>query len=134
MEMGRVEAVVIGVVIVAFIAAAGASTFYGSRAHSQVTLANRSVEAISHVQLRQGDRETTLGQIEPGDMRSADFMSRVGPLTLTVTFSSGRTLSADDVGYVAPATPVTVFFNITDDKIALVYVVNRNPSSGYSKR
>jgi hypothetical protein len=46
---------------------------------------------------------------------------------------SGRTLSADNVGYVAPAIPVTAFFNVTDDEVALQNVVKRNPSN-YSKR
>jgi hypothetical protein len=129
MEDGRTRTVLIGIALVAFLAAFGANTFYGFSTHSQVTLINRSAETISSARLRQGDRETGLGRIEPGDMRSADFIARGGSLTLTVTFISGRTLSANDVGYVAPNTAVTVFFNVTDDKLALQSIVKRNPKS-----
>ncbi len=129
MEGGLAEKILAGIVIVAFVAAIGARTFYNVGTLSQVTLINRSAETIDSARLRQGDRKTTLGQIEPGDMRSVDFFAQPGTLTLTVTFRSGRTLSADDVGYVAFATPVTVFFNVTDDKVALLYVVKRNPKS-----
>jgi hypothetical protein len=129
MEVGRIEAVLIGVILVVGLVGAGASTFYSVGSLSRITLINRSVETISGARLRQGDRETTLGQIEPGQMRSADFMPQAGSLTLAVTFNSGRTLSADDVGYVAPGTAVTVFFNVTDDKVALLDIVKRNPQS-----
>lgn len=133
MEDGRTRAVLIGVIVAAVLVAVGLRMFYGFNTLSQITLINRSAETISDARLRQGDRETTLGRIEPGDMRSADFIAREGSLTLTVTFSSGRTLSADDVGYVTPGIPMTVFFNVTDDKVALLDVVNRKTGT-YSKR
>jgi hypothetical protein len=125
--------ILIAVVIAVIVAIVGLRAFYGLSTLSQVTVVNRSVETISEARLRQADRETTLGRIEPGQMRSADFMPREGSLTLTVTFSSGRTLSAENVGYVAPGIPVTVFFNVTDDTVALLDVVKRNTGT-YSKR
>lgn len=133
MEDGRASAVLIGIVVAAILGIFVLRTFYGVGTLSQVTLINRSVETINEARLRQGDRETTLGRIEPGDMRSADFIARERSLTLTVRFSSGRTLSAENVGYVTPGIPMTVFFNVTDDKVALLDIVNRKPGT-YSKR
>jgi len=132
-EGGLTEKLLIGIVLVAFVAAVGARAFYNDGRLSHVTLINRSAETIDSARLRQGDREATVGQIEPSQMRSADFIAHTGSLSLTVTFSSGRILSATDVGYIAPATSVTVFFNVTDDKVALLEMVARNPSN-YSKR
>lgn len=133
MEDGRASAVLIGIVVAAILGIFVLRTFYGVGTLSQVTLINRSVETISEARLRQGDRETALGPIKPGHMRSADFIAREGSLTLTVTFDSGRTLSADNVGYVTPGIPMTVFFNVADDKVALLDIVNRKPGT-YSKR
>lgn len=131
--MSWTEGILIGVVLAIMIALAGARIFYGVGLSSQVTLINRSAETIGEARLSQGDRVTTLVQIEPGQMRSADFIAREGSLTLSVTFTSGRTLSADNVGYVTASIPVTVRFDIAGDKVALLHIIHRSPNS-YSKR
>lgn len=133
MDLSRAREVLAGAIAVAILAALVASAYFGVAPRSEITLINRSVETISEARLKQGDRETVLGPVEPGRMRSADFVAREGSLTLVVTLESGRTLSAVNVGYIAPALPATVFFNVTEDKVALLYIVNRKPSN-YSKR
>lgn len=81
--------------------------------------------------MRQIGNEINLNAIEPGESRSASFFSREGALTLAVTFDSGDTLSAQNVGYLAPGLPVIVTFDVTDDKVALRNIVRRklNPQA-----
>ena len=134
MENGWTRAVLIGVAVAALLAAAGARTFFHLYlVPSQITLINRSNEPVSDARLRQRNEEIALGPIEPGHMRSADFIAREGSLTLAVTFGSGRTVSTDNVGYLAAGIPVTVIFEVSDNKVALLNVVKRN-SSPYSNR
>jgi hypothetical protein len=103
---------------------------YGVR-QSQLTLVNRSSEAIRSARMTQGDSELVLEKIEPGESRSADFASHEGPITLVVTFRSGNFVSANKVGYLAAGLPVTVTFDITDSKVALRGIVKHklNPQS-----
>lgn len=98
---------------------------------SELTMVNRSSRTIASARIRQTGNELTLKKIEPGESRSADFVSREGPLTLAVTFNSGDSLSSQNVGYLAPGLPVTVTFDVTDDKVALRNIVRRksNPQS-----
>lgn len=104
-----------------------AKTFNGIGSPSQITLVNRSAETVAEAHLRQGDQETKLGSIEPGRMRSADFITREGSLTLTVRFGSGRTISANNVGYTVAAIPVIVYFTVDDNKVELLDITNSNP-------
>lgn len=126
--------VLIGLAIVAvFAVAIGARTYFGFRTTlSRLTLINRSQEAVSDARMRQDDRETALGAIGPGQRGSTDFIAREGSLTLVVKFSSGRTLSAENVGYLAGGLPATVFFEVTDNDVRLLSIVSRNanPYSG----
>lgn len=96
---------------------------------SQLTLINRAAETISEARLRQGGRNLAQIAVEPGQIRSTDFISRNGPLTLVVKFASGRSISADDVGYLAGGMPVIVTFQITDNKVALLTIAKPNWSS-----
>jgi hypothetical protein len=127
MDNAWTRAALIGVVVAIFAAISLARVFYGVGLPSQVTIVNHASETIADARLRQGDRETKLASIEPGQMRSADFIAREGSLTLTVTFSSGRTVSADNVGYTVAAIPVIVRFAVDGDKVALIDITNRNP-------
>jgi hypothetical protein len=126
-ENGWTRSILIGAVVAIIIAITGARYFLGVGLPSQITLINRSAETVRDARLKQGDRETTLGQIEPGQMRSADFVAGEGSLTLTVTFASGRTISADNVGYTVAAIPVIVRFTVDGDKVELLDITNRNP-------
>jgi hypothetical protein len=119
--------VLVGFVIaVLVVIAAFASALFGvSTLPSQLTLINRSAATVSEARLRQGDRELAVGAIEPGRIRTTDFISRNGSLTLAVRFSSGHSVSADNIGYLAAGTPVIVVFEVTDNKVALLTITKR---------
>ncbi|NOT39688.1 MAG: hypothetical protein HOP13_04270 [Alphaproteobacteria bacterium] len=118
------EIVLIGLALVVLaIAAAFASALFGvSVQPSQLTIVNRSAEMVSEARLLQGGRELAVTTMEPGQIRTTDFVSRNGSLTLTVKFNSGRSASANDVGYLAAGNPVTVTFAITGDKVTLLTI------------
>lgn len=127
------KTVLVGLVIVGlFVVAAYSRIFFGFPGTlSQLTLINHSAERISEALLRQSDRELALGgAIEPGQIRTTDFVSRDGRLTLVVKVSSGRSLSADDIGYLAADVPVIVTFEVTDDRVALLTLTKRREGSG----
>ncbi len=119
--------VLVGLVIVGLFAIATYSRVFVA-VSSQLTLINRSAETVSEAQLKQGDRELALGAVEPRQIRTTDFVSRDGWLTLVVKFSSGRSVSADNVVYLAVDVPVIVVFEVTDNKVALLTVTKRSTS------
>ena len=126
--------VLVGLGFVGFVALLAYSrVFFGfSEGVSQFTLINASVETVSEAQLKQGDRELALGggTIEPGQTRTTDFVSHYGSLTLVVKFASGRSMSADNVGYVAAGAPVIVTFEVTDNRVALLTIAKRREGAG----
>lgn len=116
-----------GLVVVSLVAVADYSRIlYGIPAGvSQLTLINGSAETIDEATLRQGDSELAFGAVATGHNRSTDFFSHQGPVTLVVKFNSGRTMSADSVGYLPAGIPVVVTFEVTDNEVALLTVVKR---------
>lgn len=127
------KTILTGVVLVAFLVVGTfAGTYFTNRQlPSELTIVNRTSRTITSARMRQIGNEINLNAIEPGESRSASFFSREGALTLAVTFDSGDTLSAQNVGYLAPGLPVVVTFDVTDDKVALRNIVRRkfNPQS-----
>ena len=123
-------------VLVAFVAAAAfaaySKIFFG--VPSQFTLINHAAETVSEARLMQGDHELAVVAVEHGRIRTTDFIAREGSLTLRVKFNSGRSLSADSVGYVAAGMPVVVVFEVNDDKVALLTVTQLNPNSASGRR
>lgn len=125
------------ILICAAVAAVAVVGIYFQTSHrfrdmpSELTMVNRSSRTITSARMKQTGSELTLKKIEPGESRSVDFASREGPLTLAVTFNSGHSLSSQKVGYLAPGLPVTVTFDVTDDKVSLRNIVRRksNPQS-----
>lgn len=98
---------------------------------SQFTLINHSSETVSETRLMQGGRELTVGgAIDPGQIRTTDFISHDGQLTLVVTLGTERSVSATDVGYLSATVPVTVTFEVTDNKVTLLTITKRREGSG----
>lgn len=115
-------------VLVAVLVVVGtfASALFGaSTLPSQLMLVNRSTEMVSEARLLQGDRELAATTIEPGQIRTNDFVSRNGSLTLTVKFNSGRSVSANDFTYLVAGNPVTITIEITSEKVTLLTITKR---------
>ena len=135
LDRSWVGAIVIGLVLATIAVFGNLAKFqYGLQSvPSQLTVINNSAETVSEVRMRQGDRETPLGAIDPGQSQSTDFFSREGSLTIVATFGSGRTVMADRVGYLAAGIPVIVIFDVRDDEVTLVSIQSRT-GSPYSHR
>jgi hypothetical protein len=115
----------LGLALLAVVAAFASSLLGVSVEPSQLMLVNRSSETVSEARLLQGNRELAVTTIEPGQIRTTDFISRNGSLTLAVKFNSGHSVSTNDVGYLAAGNPVIVTFTITSEKVTLLTITKR---------
>ena len=130
MDQDWAKTIIIGVAVVALLVAGMvAKVYFGIHTTANhITVLNHADELISDARLKYDDRELALGAIDRGGRQSADFIiSHEGSVTLTVQFSSGRSVSADNVGYVTPGMPMTLIFHVTDDKVLLAASLSRAP-------
>lgn len=128
------KAVLVGLLFVAvLVAATYLRMSHGIGGLSQVTIVNRSAETLVETRLQQGDRQTRIDNIEPGRIRTADFIPRDGWFTLVVKYASGRSLSAANAGFLAADAPVIATFEVTNDKVALLSLSKRKSGLGKTR-